>query len=104
MSEAGYSECSLQSEHVLPYRQVLTKTEALSAKQQVPFKLGFLVLKKGYDEYNSIIFKTLEILKLFLVFISWSANLQTTVGQVFIIFKTGYKNYNCILFWPLGDS
>ena len=35
MSEAGYSECSLQSEHVLNYRQLLTKTEALSAKQQV---------------------------------------------------------------------
>jgi hypothetical protein len=35
MSEAGYSECSLQSEHVLNCRQALTKTEALSAKQQV---------------------------------------------------------------------
>jgi len=35
MSEAGYSESSLQSEHFLNRGQVLTKAEALSAKQQV---------------------------------------------------------------------
>ena len=53
MSEAGYSECSLQSEHVLPYRQVLTKTEALSAKQQVTFKLG-----QGFPTFKRVIMST----------------------------------------------
>lgn len=35
MSETGYSECSFPSEHFFQGRQALTKTESLSARQQV---------------------------------------------------------------------
>ena len=41
MSEAGYSESSLQSEYFLNRGQVLTKAEALSAKQQVNKRVLF---------------------------------------------------------------
>lgn len=43
MSEAGYSESSLQSERFLNGGQILTKTEALTAKQQVSTKFYFLL-------------------------------------------------------------
>jgi len=35
MSETGQSESSLASEHLVYYRSALTKTESLSARQQV---------------------------------------------------------------------